>query len=374
MTTIQHQPKLITIVTALTAAVVFTSPVGAATREYTRIDHRIGLRDINNHNQGTGGDVFWRDGVVTHLGSLSGPSHFTRASAISDAGHVAGLSLDYGRGFIVTPEDTNGDGVPDRWHRDSDGNGINDLMIDLGAFHPLGGSEAADVNIFGQVVGWSDGSSATTPSPDRRGFVWNNGVMTDLGPATSWASAINDHGQVVGGHRDGAFLINPEDSDGNGIPDRWYRDADNNGSNDLMTIIDGGWAVDVNERGQVLSQVQSYVSLWTPHTPNGTTGSTVGPDSYDLIAVGINNVGQVIAWIPGDFANQGVLWEGGAFVDIIPSQSFDYIPELYAINDAGWIVAEYGNLLIPAAVPEPGPMSLSMLAAPMLIRRRKRRA
>jgi len=38
--------------------------------------------------------------------------------------------------FVVIPEDTKGDGEPDRWARNDNGGGFNDLLIDLGV---LGG-------------------------------------------------------------------------------------------------------------------------------------------------------------------------------------------------------------------------------------------
>ena len=49
---------------------------------------------------------------------------------------------------MLTPEDTDGNGVPDRWFRDSNRDGKNDLMLDLGP-----DSVANDVNNAGQVVG-----------------------------------------------------------------------------------------------------------------------------------------------------------------------------------------------------------------------------
>jgi probable HAF family extracellular repeat protein len=67
-------------------------------------------------------------------------------------------------------------------------------MIDLGT---LGGSSssAAALNNRGQVVGWS-----TTASGETHAFVWDNGVMIDLSPekASSFASDINDRGEIVG--------------------------------------------------------------------------------------------------------------------------------------------------------------------------------
>ena len=356
--TIAPQPKMRVIITVLTAASVFSPALQAATRNYSRIvlddpTGLIDLRDINNHGQGTGGGaIFWQNDELTRLGALGTIYDWSNGVAISDTGYVVGDSRFYRDGmglehaFLVTPEDTNGDGVRDRWFRDSDGNGINDLMIDLGARLPGGKSIAADVNSFGQVVGTSD----------TQGFVWSNGAMTDLGAGTYAARAINDKGQVVGGHQAGTFLINPEDTNADGVPDRRYRDADNNGSNDLMTIIEGGRGVDVNEHGQVLLQLQDYAVLWTPNTPNGTSGSEIFLDPYPLIPIALNETGQAAVWTYSDFSSQALLWENGAFVDIIldpPLPDGAQLAEFYAVNNSGWIIANGGNLLIPASIPEP---------------------
>ena len=54
------------------------------------------------------------------------------------------------------------------------------------------------INAGGQVVGWSDAATGL------RAFLWDNGVMTDLGDLPggtdqSVARSVNDSGQVVGG-------------------------------------------------------------------------------------------------------------------------------------------------------------------------------
>src|SRR5438034_10649785 len=66
-------------------------------------------------------------------------------------------------------------------------------MTDLGS---LGGGTAFanDVNEAGQIVG-----GTTDASGYQRAFLWENGVMTDLGVQPDGSAlAINDKGQIVG--------------------------------------------------------------------------------------------------------------------------------------------------------------------------------
>jgi hypothetical protein len=368
MTSLRQQWKRRILILILTTIAVLAPDVRAASRQYTRIETGYNLNDINNHGQATGAGAFiWQNGNATLLGSLFGANQFSEGTAISDFGHVTGISMRSStgqiNGFLVTPEDTDGDSVPDRWYRDSDGNQVNDLMLDLGPVATGAGGTTYDVNGLGQVVGQSFNEA----------FVWHNGVRTNLGPG--WASAINDKGQVVGANPAGAFLINPEDTNGDGNADRWHRDSDNDGQNDLMHPLFFGWAVDINEQGQVLGQTFDRTGLWTPFLPNGISGSFSPVPDEGLTAIGINDLGHAIVWVPGDFANLPMLVESGAFVDlqftpVLPR--FTQLEEYYAINNAGWIVADHGNLLIPVTVPEPAAGVIVLVSAISLMQRRRR--
>lgn len=65
------------------------------------------------------------------------------------------------------------------------------------------GAYATAINNNGQVVGYSSGDVAGSPSFQNHAFVWQNGKMTDLGTLSgadtnSKATAINDQGMIVG--------------------------------------------------------------------------------------------------------------------------------------------------------------------------------
>jgi uncharacterized membrane protein len=235
--------------------------------------------------------------TLIELGDLGGPS---AATAINQAGQVVGSSKTgvgplFQDPFLVTPEDSDSDGKPDRWYRDDDGDGLNDLMISLGV---LGGSSdqeegvARDINDEGQVVGNSTVDAVSVGEENAHAFFWEDlngngesdtGEMVDLGVfaagEASYAEAVNNHGQIVGFRswrvsRKGSFLILPEDTDGDGKPDCWFKDADEDGINDLMTDLGSNFfAKDINDDGVVVGVHGD------PYQPTGTSYVLVPEDT-----------------------------------------------------------------------------------------------
>jgi probable HAF family extracellular repeat protein len=312
----------------------------------------------------------WDNGTMIDLGSLGG--NYSSADGINDLGQVVGSANLPGdeatHAFLVTPQG----GV---WFQDSDLDGRNDFMIDLGTLNASPDSDARDINNASQVVGASDGHS----------FVWDsvNG-MTDLGVPPGFLGSypvdINETGQVavsahdLSGYHNSTFL--------------W--DAANG-----MTALGAGpaytdsHAADINEAGQVVgsqwdASTQIHPAfLWTPDSPNSLTGSFTDlgmlPGDSDSNASGINNAGQVVGTSLGRGVDEwgyyphAFLWDAaGGMVNLqnqLQSGSDVTVQYASAINDGGAIAVSGLNgsgqdrayLLTP--VP-PGTPSISVADAP----------
>jgi probable HAF family extracellular repeat protein len=239
--------------------------------------------------------VVWgpRDGEIRELPLYPG-DHVGSASAINDKGQVVG-----GSGFcgpIAFPNATHAL----LWQRHS--------VINLGS---LGGSYdnlGTAINNRGQVVGWSDlpGDAFVngTLTGTTHAFLWQNGVITDLGTlpgdTSSYAYGINDPGQVVG---------QSCDQNGNCRAFLW-----NNGSMfnlNLITHLNGHGSFDlvnaegINARGEITgiavdnstTDTLGFSAVACDATPAGDTActdavhTTAGPgpvvapsDSADVLA------------------------------------------------------------------------------------------
>jgi len=187
--------------------------------------------------------LLWENGVTTDLGTLGGIQ--SGPAGLNDLGQVIGWSdtrLGPTHAFL--------------WQ--------SGVMTDLGTLPGGLSSVAVDINNRGQVLGNSNFETCCDHA-----FLWHNGVMTDLGilgtslgGSSSFGAAINDFAQVVGMSDQRfvdfhAFLITPQDTNADGIPDQWNRDTSPaDVANDLMVdlgTLGGGFsaAVALNERGQV---------------------------------------------------------------------------------------------------------------------------
>jgi probable HAF family extracellular repeat protein len=290
------------------------------------------------------------NGTLIDLGTLGGAT--SRANAINNLGQVVGtadLPSGVHHAFLITPQDTTGDGLPDVWFRDDDNNGVNDLMTDLGT---LGGpnSEARGINDLGQVVGRADSSTA---AGSFRAFVWDSATgMQNLGTfglpvnpsglnSGSEANAINNHGEVVGTvYSLWQGMLN------NGM--QGFRWSPQNGVNLLGPMYSGTarQATGINDAGQIVGtsgRINSanvilhwYVAtdafLWQSGT---TTSLGFAMNSTSNVNVSINDKGQVVG--------SHYLWESGVHIDlnsVLDPAAGVTVSQTAGINDAGQIAGQ----------------------------------
>ncbi|MEV4704193.1 hypothetical protein [Actinoplanes sp. NPDC049316] len=253
------------LATALLAAgaALVGSPVQAA-GGYRAVELNVEgwAEDINNVRQVTGSFInedlkwhpfLWEHGRLTDLGALrSGANEFAYARDINNRGQVVGDSA-----VAWGDEDVNSHAF--LWDHG--------VMTDLGT---LGGEDsvALAINDRGQVFG----SSSVAPG-EHHAFRWERGVMTDLGPFR--VADANDRGQVVGddvlwdrgvvtrlGFPSAAAINNAGWIAGNGYDETMTQHGYLLRSGVVTDLGVGSYAIDLNNRGVVLSDGYGGPFLW----------------------------------------------------------------------------------------------------------------
>jgi hypothetical protein len=148
-------------------------------------------------------------------------------------------------------------------------------------------------------------------------------TLTNLGAATVYC--IDDEG-VVGGERlesDGFFhpiLIVPSDEDGNGRPDCWFKDADNDGINDLMAALPFLGGTESSLEGRVNAASGGlYVG--------GSTSNVLSEYGYPK--------GHACLWMDDDGDGFPEAHDLGVSLTGVGSVA-------YAVNDDGWVLVKSG--------------------------------
>lgn len=217
--------------------------------------------------------TLWRDGSVINLTPDAPASQGSNATGVNDLGQVVGI-INHTQGYL--------------WQNGS--------RVTLGT---LGGpgTMPSDINNAGQIVGSSYTTIVTALGPMQHAFVWQNGVMTDLGllpgDEDSGASAINSLGVIVGS----SGRTDPDSYETNYRPFVY--------SNGVMTAIPApsadAYAGGINDDGVVVGTMQAggAVSRWHAWVAvNGVVtnlNSRVVPGSglHLAIARAIDNEGRI---------------------------------------------------------------------------------
>ena len=272
--------------------------------------------------------VLFKGGQVIDLGTLPG-GYESQANDINDRGQMSGFASN----GIPDPYSFFGWGTQARsfiWQ--------NGVMRDIGT---LGGPDAVSttLNAAGQITGQSYTNSAANPAtgvPTLDPFLWTSGHMRDLGTlggTFGFANWLNSRGEVAG--------FSDLAGDQTAHPFLWASGH----MRDLGTLGgDNGFASWVNERGDVVGGAQApdqnfHGFLWR----NG--------QMHDLPPVGgapwafansVNDYGQVAGNETDTNGNEltAVLWSGGDGYDLntlIAPSPLRLITAEY-INDQGEIV------------------------------------
>jgi probable HAF family extracellular repeat protein len=278
----------------------------------------------------------WQNGAVTDLGTLPGTALSSGVSWVSGNGNIAVNSYN----GLIDPLL----GIPENraavWTKSN-------TMLDLGTLQGGHESFAAAINDRGQVAGWfsnlipdpfSLGCLAVCFTTQTHGFVWKNGAMRDLGTLggpDAITEAMNTRGQIVG-----QSYTSSIPNSGSGIPTidpfLWQ--------NGVMVDIGGfggtwGVANFINSGGRVVGASDlagdyiNHAFLWDRGSLKdlGTLGG------YNSQALWINDGGDVVGVsdLTGSQTHDAVLWKNGVMTDLgnLGVSSF-----AYAINSGGQVI------------------------------------
>jgi probable HAF family extracellular repeat protein len=288
----------------------------------------------------------WNHGILTDLGALPGNdgNNSSVGGAINNHGLIAGLAEN----GSVDPDT----GYPEAHAVVWDKGKIRDLGT-------LGGTQSAawDVNDLGQVVGGAlnateDPLSAGfglgygmiwTGTTQMRAFVWQNGVMRDLGTLggpDAFAIAINQFGQIAG-----ESYTSYNSNSWTGIPRADPFLWTNGKMIDLGTLGGTiGYSVWLNDRGQVVGgsnlagDLYSHGFLWDRGLLRDLRPPQKNGGNYSWV-YWINELGDVVggATLSGDQLNDAILWRFGKPIDL-GTIGQDVCSEATGMNDFGQIV------------------------------------
>lgn len=345
---------------AMILAIGVTSAAQAVT-QYTMVD-------IGSLGGYTGGLAINAAGNVTGLGSIGPNAAFQHAffydGTLHDLGVAGGSSA---AGYDINSSNVIAGATSPGYPPEARAFVYDGAIHHLGT---LGGSvaEALGINDAGAITGYS-----TTASGAYHAFLYQNGVMQDLGAPGggnySIGQAINEDGHVVGYYSQGAnrraFLYDGSMHDLGTL----------GGGSAWADAISGGFIVGTSSLGPGLG---SHAFLW-----NGTMqdlGTFGGRDSYGN---SVNASGDVVGYAYDSSSQQlAFIHDGTGMFDlntlVVGGISGFKLYGAEDINDVGQILVNGTNghsyILTPVPVPAAAWLFGSALGGMLLAGRRKERA
>lgn len=233
----------------------------------------------------------WENGVMRDLGVLPGHEN-TQHGKVNNHGHAVGTSSR------CNPSEYKAV----LWNDDG--------VVDLLAPNGVTWSFAFDINDAGQVVGWLE-----RPDGSVHGYVWQGGVITDIGTLNwncdmSHGLGINNVGQVVG--------VVYCDEDGDGYEEVHYPVLWEDGQLIELGFGDGdyGYAFDINDAGDVVGMIG--------YEDYGRETRAVLWQNGEIVDLGTPHPGEldngVSAW---------VINSSGQIVGRLTTNTWDYVPFLW---------------------------------------------
>jgi len=302
--------------------------------------------------------VLWSNGQILNLGTLGGNE--SQADAINERGQIVGIATNAVPDQFPSPL---GFGLPGFGTQQRAFLWENGVMRDLGT---LGGPDAVALllNERGEV----SGLSYTTSTPNSSGsptvdpFFWEHGKMLDLGGfGGTFGSAnwLNNRGQVVGF----SFLT----GDSTVHPFLW---SEAEGMRDLGTLGGTfGIANWVNEKGEVVGVASNQSEMQLAFLWKNGVMTNLGTQDGDpcSTAVNINSRSQIVGSSNNCQSESGhaFLWQDGHMIDLssfVPLGSGLTLDIAFFINDRGDILGVgtlpngdiHDVLLIPCDDDHPG--------------------
>jgi probable HAF family extracellular repeat protein len=358
-----RQPNTITAAAAQYQVVKLPSIPGGTQARGMAINSQGWVAGWSNQADGTRRAVLWRNGVLTDLNTLGGPSSTVPWPGLNDEGTVVGIS-----------QTAESDPLHEDWSCELGGflPETTDLICrgfvyengQLRELPPLGGNHSfgTGVNNAGLVVGWAETAVHDPTCTDAqvlqfRAALWDpkNGSNGKVkvrelrplaGDSASAATAINDEGQVVGisGKCDQAVgrfsalhaVLWNKNHKPVEIPNlggiTWHTPMDINDGGDVVGFSNPPGE---NPEGDFIA----HAFLWTSGAATAQDLQTLPGDAFSE-AFAINSARQVVGVsFGGTSGARAFLWQDGVMtnlndlVDIAP----DVLISAQDINDAGQI-------------------------------------